>query len=96
MNDRNRNFNAELYRPRQDSPRRPSVTLYLIGVAAIFILGTVGYSLIEGGHYLIRFIPNSAVKEDENGAGTQKHQGFWIFRRRNPGTVRVSTENSKA
>jgi voltage-gated potassium channel len=48
MNDRNRNFNAELYRPRQDSPRRPSVALYLAGVAAIFFFGSAGYSLIEG------------------------------------------------
>ena len=37
-----------------------------------------------------------AVKEDENGADAQKHAGFLNFSERNPGTVRVSTENSKA
>jgi hypothetical protein len=38
----------------------------------------------------------TAVKENENGADTRKHAGFWIFSARNPGTVRVSTENPKA
>jgi hypothetical protein len=42
------------------------------------------------------FIRHSAVKEDENGAGTQKHRGFWQLPRSNPGTARVSTALSKA
>jgi hypothetical protein len=42
------------------------------------------------------YILKTAVKENENGANTRKHAGFWIFSARNPGTVRVSTGNLKA
>ena len=42
-----------------------------------------------------KFNLKRAVKEDENGADAQKHAGFLNFSERNPGTVRVSTDNSK-
>jgi outer membrane protein OmpA-like peptidoglycan-associated protein len=48
------------------------------------------------GDRTIRIILKRAVKVDENGADAQKHAGFLNFSERNPGTVRVSTENSKA
>ncbi len=37
----------------------------------------------------------SAVKEDEDSAGTQKHKVFEHVGGLTPGTVRVSTDNSK-
>ncbi len=45
---------------------------------------------------LLHFNLNSAIKDDENGADAQEHEGFRIFRKRNPGTARVSTANSEA
>jgi len=44
----------------------------------------------------ISFNLKTAVKENENGADTRKHLRILKFLARNPGTVRVSTKNSKA
>jgi hypothetical protein len=41
-------------------------------------------------------ILKTAGKENENGADTRRHLRILKFLARNPGTVRVSTENSKA
>ena len=41
-------------------------------------------------------ILKTAVKENENGADTRKHFRILKVLARNPGTVRVSTKNSKA
>ena len=45
---------------------------------------------------MVKIILKTAVKENENGADTRKHLRILKFLARNPGTVRVSTKNSKA
>lgn len=48
MKDQHTKLDVQFSQSPFRSSRRPSVALYLLGVAAIFIFGSVGYSLIEG------------------------------------------------
>jgi hypothetical protein len=47
------------------------------------------------GRLQILIILDSAVKQDQKSAGTQKHKVFEFVGGLNPGTVRVNTDNSK-